>query len=98
VVVGDAVEQGLQAVGAALERGLAGAEPLVVGDQPVAAGAIFLRRGGRRHQRHAGLPQPDVGLLVQEATRLLEVASVWLEPRVRPTWSSTRLLKRPTPP
>ena len=74
VVVGDAVEQRLQIVGAALEHRLPGGQPLVVGHQLVAAGAVLLRRGGGRPDRHAGLPDPDVGLLVQEAARLLEVA------------------------
>ena len=74
MVVGDAVEQRLQVVGAALEHRLAGGQPLVVGHQPVAPGAVLLRRGGRRPERDAGLPDPDVGLLVQKAARLLEVA------------------------
>ena len=74
LVVGDAVEQGLQVVGAALEDGLSRGQPLVVGHQAVASGAVLLRRRRRRQQRHAGLPQPDVGLLIEIAARLLEVA------------------------
>src|SRR5215212_4043677 len=74
LVVGDAVEQGLQVVGAALEDGLPRRQALVVGHQAVAPGAVLLRRRRRRQQRHAGLPQPDVGLLIEKAARLLEVA------------------------
>src|SRR5215475_6986124 len=61
-------------LGAALEHRLPRVQPLVVGQEPIAAGAVLLRRGGRGHQRHTGLPQPDIGLLVQESARLLDVA------------------------
>ncbi len=46
-IVGDAVEQGLQVVGAALEHRPGPTPAAVVGHQPVAAGAVFLRRGRR---------------------------------------------------
>jgi hypothetical protein len=96
MVVGDAIEQCLQVVGPALEYRLARAQALVVGDQLVAAGAVLLRRGGRGQDRHRGLPDPDVGLLVQEAARLLEVAVSLAEPRVRPSWSISSVEKRPS--